>query len=156
MEFVPLSPAHNDVINDIAFDYYGKRFATCGNDKEIKIWDLQPETDSTMRWQSYSMPSAHTDAIWRVSWAHPEFGQLFSSCSQDGNVHIWEEQESVTTARGEGRGKWTRKVQLLDSKRSVNDVKFAPRHLGLKLAAGSADGMVRIYEATDVFALNYW
>jgi nucleoporin SEH1 len=28
--------------------------------------------------------------------------------------------------------------------------------LGLKLAAGSSDGFVRIYEATDVFSLNYW
>ena len=47
-------------------------------------------------------------------------------------------------------------MQLSDSKGSVNDVKFAPRHQGLKLAAGSADGIIRIYEATDVFALNYW
>jgi nucleoporin SEH1 len=47
------------------------------------------------------------------------------------------------------------KVQLSDSKKSVNDVKFASRHLGLKVAAAS-DGTVRIYEATDVFSLNYW
>lgn len=38
----------------------------------------------------------------------------------------------------------------------MNDVKFSPRYLGLKIAAASADGMVRIYEASDVFSLNYW
>lgn len=45
---------------------------------------------------------------------------------------------------------------MTDSKRAINDVKFAPRHLGLKLASAAADGYVRIYEATDVFSLNYW
>lgn len=59
-------------------------------------------------------------------------------------------------SKSESRDKWIRKMQLSDSKGSVNDVEFAPRHVGLKLAAGSADGVVRIYEATDVFALNYW
>ena len=71
-------------------------------------------------------------------------------------MHIYEEQEVVTTAARETRERWMRKTQLSDSKGAVHDVKFAPRHLGLKLAAGSADGFVRIYEATDVFALNYW
>jgi hypothetical protein len=56
----------------------------------------------------------------------------------------------------QSRGRWLKKTQLTDSKKSVNDVKFAPRHLGLKLASASGDGMVRIYEANDVFSLNYW
>lgn len=30
---------------------------------------------------------------------------------------------------GEGRGRWLKKTQLFDSKKSVNDVKFAPRHV---------------------------
>ena len=64
--------------------------------------------------------------------------------------------ESVSLGKSDNREKWVRKMQLTDSKGSVNDVKFAPRHQGLKLATGSADGFVRIYEATDVFALNYW
>jgi nucleoporin SEH1 len=96
MEFKSLSPAHGDAINDIAFDYYGKRFASCGNDKEIKIWDLIPqdesEEDKFPKWHEQSIPRAHQDSIWRISWAHPEFGQLFASCSQDKTVHIWEEQ----------------------------------------------------------------
>ena len=36
------------------------------------------------------------------------------------------------------------------------DVKFSPRHLGLKLATGWQDGVVRIYEAMDVMNLSQW
>ena len=64
--------------------------------------------------------------------------------------------EIVGTGDDENRGKWQKKAQLSDSKKSVNDVKFSPRHLGLKLATASADGILRIYEASDVFSLNYW
>jgi WD40 repeat protein len=52
--------------------------------------------------------------------------------------------------------RWIRKAQLSESKGSVNDVKFAPRHQGLKLATASSDGIVRIYEVTDIFSLSYW
>ena len=99
MEFSAISPSHGDVVNDIAFDFYGKRFATCSNDKEIKIWDLVSDTNgdaaatsSQAKWQEQAIPRAHQESIWRISWAHPEFGQLFASCSQDKTVHIWEEQ----------------------------------------------------------------
>jgi nucleoporin SEH1 len=107
-----------------------------------------------------------------------------ASCADDGSVHVWEEQgegagirdylinkylyvcmnkrciiflsEVVNPGEDRARGRWQRKAQLSDSKKSVNAVQFAPRHLGLKLAAASADGTVRIYEASDVFSLNYW
>lgn len=82
--------------------------------------------------------------------------QIIASCSEDSNVIIWEEQESVTGSDGAERGRWQKKSQLTDSRKAVNDVKFAPRQLGLMLATASADGMVRIYEANDVFSLGYW
>jgi len=49
-----------------------------------------------------------------------------------------------------------KKTVLSDSRDSVQDIKFAPRHLGLKLATGSSDGVVRIYEAADVTNLSLW
>ena len=48
------------------------------------------------------------------------------------------------------------RTRLVDSRTSVTDVKFAPRHMGLMLATCSADGTVRIYEATDVMNLSEW
>lgn len=67
---------------------------------------------------------AHSGSIWKVAWAHPEFGQLIASCSFDRTVCIWEEEEDH---------KWTKRATLVDSRDSVLDIKFAPRHLGLKL-----------------------
>jgi hypothetical protein len=61
------------------------------------------------------------------------------------SINIREEQESVAHLKTEQRDRWQMKVQFSDSKKSLNDVKFAPRHLGLKVAAAS-DGTVRIYE----------
>lgn len=270
--------SHNDVVNDISFDFYGRRFATCSLDKHIKIWALKEDASAdstaggagvsrgvhaikdaaaaansnltnlhsqpTAHWSSFDIPSAHQNAIWRLSWAHPEFGQLLASCSDDHTVGIWEEQEVITrtkkideqpivnnnsnrtkmstsrtvtssaslsatvestssskfreidtsslSAGGGGGGggaalsstvqsqitatsvsapahqaaakvaaakdssRWMRKATLSDSKKAVRDVKFAPRHLGLMLACASADGTVRVYEATDVFSLNFW
>jgi len=38
----------------------------------------------------------------------------------------------------------------------VSTIKFAPAHQGLKIATGSADGFVRIYEAIDITNLSQW
>mmetsp|Transcript_22016 Transcript_22016/g.37189 ORF Transcript_22016/g.37189 Transcript_22016/m.37189 type:complete len:365 (+) Transcript_22016:54-1148(+) len=177
MQFFDLEPSHAATVHDIAFDFYGKRFASCSSDRSIKVWDLVEEAPehrpqgvgaggrddgevprSTSRWVCSEIAKPHTGSIWRLSWAHPEFGQIFASCSEDKSVIIWEEQE-ILSAVGEGEGpggRWLKKTQLFDSKKSVNAVQFSPRQLGLKLATASADGIVRIYEANDVFSLNYW
>ena len=34
---------------------------------------------------------AHAGSIWRLSWAHPEFGPVLASCSFDRKVCVWEE-----------------------------------------------------------------
>lgn len=136
---------HEDIIHDIAFDYYGQRLATCSSDSTIKIWDLVGE-----RWQCTAEWKAHAGSIWRVQWADPSFGQLFASCSFDRTVKIWEE------ASGSDRSQWINKATLLDSHRSVQDIAFAPRHLGFKLATCSQDGFVRLYEAIDVTNLSHW
>lgn len=52
--------------------------------------------------------------------------------------------------------RWVNKASLSDARRAVTAVEFSPRHLGLRLASGSADGVVRIYEALDTMNLNHW
>jgi nucleoporin SEH1 len=131
--------------------------------------------------------------VWRVAWAHPEFGQLLATAGADTVVHVWEEQEGgfdnrdptpvrelQLQRRGGGasgggaaaeaaaaavdpsapaaptHSRWVQKAQLTEARKSVNCLAFAPRHGGLRLAAGSADGVVRIYEAIDVMNLNHW
>lgn len=51
---------------------------------------------------------------------------------------------------------WVKRTSFVDSRTSVTDVKFAPKHLGLLLATCSSDGIVRIYEAPDIMNLSQW
>jgi len=145
--FHRFSTQHEDLIHDISYDYYGKRLATCSSDQRIKIWDQNEQ----MEWICTSNWKAHSGSIWKVAWVHPEFGQVVASCSFDRTVCIWEEEEDK-----KGGKKWTKRATLVDSRDEVKDIKFSPRHLGLKLATCSADGFVRIYEAIDVTNLAQW
>ncbi|RQM14605.1 hypothetical protein B5M09_010958, partial [Aphanomyces astaci] len=86
------------------------------------------------------------------AWGHPEFGQIVASCSFDRTVIVWEESLSKPPSAaplpphgsmslshhpsdsGPSQSQpWTLQAQLTDSRESVHDVKFAPRHLGLRL-----------------------
>lgn len=67
----------------------------------------------------------------------------------------------LTVGEGSGpeaRGSkhWIKRTNLVDSRTSVTDVKFAPKTLGLLLATCSADGFIRIYEAPDIMNLSQW
>lgn len=138
-----LQTSHDDIVHDVAYDFYGKRIATCSSDQKIKVWDC----DENGEWKLSAEWKAHSGSVWRIQWAHPEFGQVIASCSFDRQVCIWEESDGL---------QWTQKAQLADSRDSVQDIKFAPHHLGLKLATCSADGVLRIYEAPDVMNLSHW
>lgn len=157
MEFTRLTPAHDDVVHDIAFDFYGKRFATCSSDK-IRIWDYQEDgpgaasasvaaaagpssSAAASDWTCVDIPRApHQNSVWRLSWAHPEFGQVFASCSEDRMVVVWEEWSDVSyssaappapggAAPGPAASKqrWQSKASLTEAKRAVNDVKVSFR-----------------------------
>ena len=30
---------HKDLIHDVAYDFYGRRMATCSSDQTVKVWD---------------------------------------------------------------------------------------------------------------------
>jgi len=126
---------HQDLIHDVAFDYYAKRIASCSSDGTIRIWDQSSENGE---WRCTDQIKAHTGTIHRVVWAHPEFGQVLASCGSDNEVAIFEE-----TPDG-----WKRHV-IGHAKDAVVCVEFAPQHLGLKLATASLDGRVRVYSCTD-------
>eukprot|EP00735_Rhodelphis_limneticus_P013136 TRINITY_DN665_c0_g1::TRINITY_DN665_c0_g1_i1::g.28915::m.28915 TRINITY_DN665_c0_g1::TRINITY_DN665_c0_g1_i1::g.28915 ORF type:complete len:325 (+),score=25.94,sp/Q4FZW5/SEH1A_XENLA/46.08/5e-93,WD40/PF00400.27/0.00082,WD40/PF00400.27/1.1e-11,WD40/PF00400.27/3.7e-05,WD40/PF00400.27/0.56,WD40/PF00400.27/3.7e-09,WD40/PF00400.27/0.00058,YmzC/PF14157.1/50,YmzC/PF14157.1/54,YmzC/PF14157.1/3.5e+03,YmzC/PF14157.1/1.1e+04,W_rich_C/PF07483.6/18,W_rich_C/PF07483.6/1.4e+03,W_rich_C/PF07483.6/3.4 TRINITY_DN665 len=143
---------HNDIVHDVAYDYYGRRMATCSADQFIKIWELGEDGS----WKCVASWKAHSGPVNRIAWAHPEFGQVIASCSFDRTINIWEEVLRPSHS-GEGSSlTWLRRATLMDSRDKVNDVKFAPHHVGLKFAACSSDGTVRIYEAPDPLNLTLW
>lgn len=147
-----INSEHKDLIHDVAFDHYGRRMATCSSDQFVKVWDREHGDEN---WKKSAEWKAHSGSVWKVAWAHPEFGQVLATCSFDRTAAVWEEivGESYNII---GQKHWARRTNLVDSRTSVMDVKFAPKTLGLVLATCSADGVIRIYEAPDVMNLAQW
>jgi len=140
-----LDTTHRDQIHDIAYDFYGKRLVTCSSDQTIKVWDLEDGD-----WKMTQEIPAHCNSIQRVSWAHPEFGQVFASCSSDALIWIFEE------VAGSKEKKFVKRRELLAHKGQVRDCTFAPAHLGLQIASIATDGRVKINVASDVMNLVEW
>lgn len=79
---------HKDLIHDVAYDHHGHRLATASSDQTVKIWDFDINANTwicTATWKS------HFGSVWKVTWAHPEFGQVIATCSFDRTAAIWEE-----------------------------------------------------------------
>ena len=137
---------------------------------QVRIFDL---TDSG-EWTLSAQWQAHRGAVTSICWAHPEFGSLLATAGSDHEAKLWEERNSssnhnavavvaganhtttMTPAVAAGAARWTAKASLTEARRAVTCLEFAPRHWGLKLAVGSGDGMVRIYEAVDIMNLAQW
>ena len=168
---VMMNSYHTDFVFATALDVYGRRMATVSGDRIIRIWDLLPDGS----WQPTHQWPAHKSAVTCVSWAHAEFGILVATGGTDQQVHVWEEvssssSSSITSSSGSTntnaaaavaaatttRVKWNLKASLTDARRGVTCTEFAPRQWGLKLATGSLDGCVRIYEAVDIMNLEQW
>lgn len=143
-----INSQHLDYIYKVAFDTYGRRMATCSGDRFVRVWELTDSGD----WQLVAQWQAHRGAVTGISWAHPEFGSLIATSGADQDAKIWEERSNTASMAS----RWTNKAALTEARKAVTCVEFAPRQFGLKLAVGSADGCVRIYEAVDIMNLAQW
>jgi nucleoporin SEH1 len=144
----PLTLDHSDLIHDAQADFHGHRLATCSSDQRITVHEQQPSG-----WVLNDAWKAHDGSVLRLSWAHPQFGSLLASCGMDRVLKVWEEMDSEQ--KGSGR-KWAERSKLTEARGPVQDVEFAPSHLGLRLASCSADGFLRIYEALDASNNAHW
>jgi nucleoporin SEH1 len=98
-------------------------------------------------WTVHHAPwSAHEQTINKVTWAHPKFGQILASCSDDTSVEIWEEQDSLSGLQP----KWHKRTTLPEPTKPIKDVAFCPSHLGLKIAAACMDGICYVYTCNDI------
>ncbi|KZV62182.1 WD40 repeat-like protein [Peniophora sp. CONT] len=152
--------AHNDLVTDAAYDYYGLRLATSGLDQRLKVWSLDEQSGS---WIATHDWKAHDAAVSKICWAHPEFGSIIASSSFDRTVKIWEElladteQPQVNGASGAPSGsRWVERAVISEAKGSVRSVEFAPHHFGLKLATISSDNILRVYECLEASTLSTW
>ncbi|CCE63087.1 hypothetical protein TPHA_0D04530 [Tetrapisispora phaffii CBS 4417] len=131
---VTIENAHSDIIHDTSFDYYATRLASCSSDKTIKIFAVNGEQYALL-----DTLVGHEGPVWRVSWAHPKFGNLLASASYDGKIIIWKEANK----------KWSKLASLSVHSASVNVVEWAPSEFGAILLAGSSDGNISVVELKD-------
>ncbi|KAJ7262323.1 WD40-repeat-containing domain protein [Mycena haematopus] len=134
-ESVPIETAHEDMIHDAQLDYYGKRLATCSSDRTVKVFDVI-DGDAPKAGKSLT---GHTGPVWQVAWAHPKFGHILASCSYDGKVIIWKEQQAPSTS-----STWAKIREHTLHTASVNSVSWAPHELGAILACASSDGKLSV------------
>ncbi|KAK7696505.1 GTPase-activating protein S13 [Cerrena zonata] len=133
---IPIETAHEDMIHDAQLDYYGKRLATCSSDRTVKVFDVVD--GETQRTTGQTLKS-HTGPVWQVAWAHPKFGSILASCSYDGKVIIWKEQQGQPGGNG-----WAKIKEHSLHGASVNSVSWAPHELGAILACASSDGKISV------------
>ncbi|KAJ6470271.1 WD40-repeat-containing domain protein [Mycena vitilis] len=158
--------AHNDLVTDASYDFYGLRLATCSLDQRIKLWQLD-ETNGS--WALEDDWKAHDAAVSKISWAHPEFGTIIASASFDRTVKVWEQTSGVglpdsqqVAVNGNGgsasqsTSRWIERAVLPEARGTVRAVEFAPHHFGLKLASISSDNHLRIYECLEQPSLTTW
>ena len=132
-----IETGHQDVVHDVAMDYYGKRLATASSDNTIKI--ITVNGDASFPSQILANLTGHQGPVWQVCWAHPKFGSILASCSYDGRVIIWKEISK--------QNEWIQAHVFGNSNSSINSIGFAPHEFGLSLACGSSDGSISIVTA---------
>lgn len=81
MTNVKAFPAHNESIRDLGISITDNKFASCSDDKLIKIWDfVRCEAESTLEGHGWDVKS--------ISW-HP-FNSLLLSGGKDQHVKLWD------------------------------------------------------------------
>ncbi|CAM9201161.1 unnamed protein product [Phaeothamnion confervicola] len=134
--------AHQGMIFRLVWAHpeFGQVLATCSADKTIKIW-------KPLRTALRDMDS---NLMLHLPLNYISAGSFFST------ILLPVSNVASGIEEGHGQARWYPKAQLSDSRKPVMGLEFAPRHVGLKLAAASADGCVRVYEALDAMNLSHW
>ncbi len=174
---------HSDLIHDCAFDFYGKRVATCSSDRLIKVYEAGEGGEAE------GVPSAtlkgHDGPVFQVAWAHPQFGTLLASCGYDKRVIVfreaapgnWVQVYCYEGHQSSGARPPSPHARLAHPPHppapappgppgpplsplpppSVNSISWAPPEAGLHLACASSDGHVTVHshqEGADTWAVT--
>lgn len=78
----------------------------------------------------------HDGPVWQVSWAHPKFGIILASCSYDGRVLVWKEENGI----------WSNIAEHKVHQASVNSISWSPPEYGALLLCTSSDGKASVIE----------
>uniref|UniRef100_A0A093VI89 Putative WD repeat-containing protein C26H5.03 n=1 Tax=Talaromyces marneffei PM1 TaxID=1077442 RepID=A0A093VI89_TALMA len=150
MKATPLLIAwHNEnaPVYSVHFDPHVKgRFATAGNDNNVRIWKLE-STGEERRVTYLSTLIKHTQAVNVVRFS-PK-GEMLASAGDDGNVLLWVPSELSITPLGEDHSDdketWRVKHMCRSSGAEIYDLAWSPD--GVFIITGSMDNVTRIYNA---------
>ncbi len=133
---------HSDEIECLALSKDGKFLASGSQDQTAKIWDLASGKDV----QTFK---GHTGAIQGVAFS-PD-GKKLATASGDGTVKLWDAQSGKDLATfkvaetkikvKDAKGKET---DAVEKGRPFTTVAFRPD--GKRLAAGTLDGVIKLYD----------
>ena len=87
--------AHNFGVNAISFSKTNPLvFASCGNDKLIKIWTYQKETGN---WVPEIIETPDDSITKDISFRENDVNDSFATCNEDGVVYYWRKQGAQWT-----------------------------------------------------------
>jgi WD40 repeat protein len=118
-----LSMPHTDAVFSVAFSPDGKKMATGGPSREVKVWDKDSGRE-LMTLKGHSTPVS--------SVAFSPDGARLATGSYDGGVRLWD------------AGAWRELVAINGHKDQTSSVAFSPD--GKTLASGSWDGYVKLWD----------
>ncbi|MGI5451178.1 hypothetical protein ACQEVM_36490 [Streptomyces sp. CA-243310] len=130
-----------DTVYALAFSPDGRRLAAGAGDGSVRVWD----TSATGPARVLTGPRS---AVYGLAFA-PD-GHTLAAAAADGGVYLWPEPASAATtaggAPGAAGGADTAPVRLAGFTGAVHAVAFRPG--GATLAAGGADGSVRLWDTS--------
>lgn len=88
----------------------------------------------------------------QMAWAHSEHGDIIACASEDGIISIYQQNQP----KDDEPSHWKQTASLGESIKPITSIQFAPRQLGLQLAAASEDGFVRFYQSNRPLDANKW
>jgi WD40 repeat protein/mono/diheme cytochrome c family protein len=107
---------HRDYVYQVAISHDGKRLASCGYDKSVRVWDVESG-------RVLSVLREHTDAVFAVAFSADD--QWIASGAGDRSVKIWDAQ------------KGSRMYTLTDATEAITTLQFQPGVVPRLTAAGN-------------------
>ncbi|GAA6008190.1 hypothetical protein JCM11491_001923 [Sporobolomyces phaffii] len=143
--------AHSNAIFDLAWSNDDQLIATASGDQTVRLHDVETKT-------CVGVLSGHTCTVKNVSW-DPYNPQMLSTASRDGSIRIWDRRvrgyayvEPEGTAVGSvniiknAHGAKGKIAKGRSATRSVTAVNYLLQQDNLLASAGSADGVVKIWD----------
>lgn len=129
-------------LTDIAYDCYNDRMAISSTTRKIHILEKNEleEWVEVASWDSQ-------DVVLKLQWSVPEYNNLLISCGQDKQIIIWKEDKE---------NGWELIAKIQDFSDSVEDISICPGIHGLKVAAVTSNGFLKIFGTRDYVEYRNW